>query len=108
MYITDEDIHWIEFLPADTRYWRTHQVYRILWICAGSRRKWPSNDIRSWRVYATNEPVHLAKILKIGIQLENGKCLNFLFQGKSYTQPSGGKRSKSQQEKQLQTQVSAN
>ena len=38
-------------------------------------------------MYATDEPIHLAKILKVGMQSENEKCLNFLFKGKPYTQP---------------------
>ena len=58
-----------------------------------------------------DEPVHLAKIPKGGIESENEKCLKFLFKGrirKPYTQPSGGKRNKSQKKKQSQTQVSTN
>ena len=62
-------------------------------------------------MYATDEPVHLAKILKVGIESKNEKCLKFLFKGcvrKPYAQPSGGKHNKSQQNEQSQTQVSTN
>ena len=30
---------------------------------------------------ATDEPVHLAKNLKVGIESENEKCLKFIFKG---------------------------